>query len=140
MVIVTKQVIAIVDDDDSVREAVSGLVRSLGHAAVAFESGAALLRSDARGSISCMIADLQMPGMTGIELHQHLIALGERVPTILITAYPNESARERALQAGVKCYLSKPFSASELLACIGSVLGHTFGEQDGREDQTGSVN
>ena len=136
----TKKVIAIVDDDDSVRQAISSLLRSFGYAAVAFDSGAALLKSDARRTLSCLIADLQMRGMSGIELHQRLIASGERVPTILITAYPDETGRERALRAGVRCYLTKPFSAGELLACIASVLEHTSRERDEPLDQTGSVN
>ena len=72
--------------------------------------------------MSCVIADVQMPGMTGHELHNRLVASGQPTPTILITAFPDERARECALQAGVICYLSKPFSEDELLACIRSTL------------------
>ena len=117
-----KPVIAIVDDE-SVREALTSLIRSLGYAAVAFECAEDLLKSKRRRSVSCMIADVQMPGMTGVELHDRLVASGEPIPTILITAFPDERARERALQAGVICYLTKPFSEDELLACIRSTLG-----------------
>jgi FixJ family two-component response regulator len=118
-----KTVIAIVDDDRSVREALTSLVRSLGYRTMAFECAEDLLKSRRRRSVSCVIADVQMPGMTGIELHNRLVASGEPIPTILITAFPDERARERALQAGVIGYLTKPFSEDELLACIGSHLG-----------------
>lgn len=118
-----RPVIAIVDDDESVREALTSLIRSLGYAALAFECAEDLLKSKRRRSVSCVIADVQMPSMTGFELHNRLIASGEAIPTILITAFPDERARERALQAGVIGYLTKPFSEGELLACILSTLG-----------------
>ncbi|HZC96758.1 MAG TPA: response regulator, partial [Bradyrhizobium sp.] len=70
-----------------------------------------------------LITDMQMPGMTGLELHHRLAASFKPIPTILITAFPDERARERALQAGVICYLTKPFSEDDLLACIRSILG-----------------
>jgi FixJ family two-component response regulator len=117
-------VIAIVDDDQSVREALTSLVRSLGYVAMAFECAEDFLKSRRRRSMSCVIADVQRPGMTGFELHNRLVASGQPIPTILITAFPDERARERALQAGVICYLSKPFSEDELLACIRSILEH----------------
>jgi FixJ family two-component response regulator len=118
-----KAFIAIVDDDHSVREALTSLVRSLGYAAMAFECAEDLLKSKRRRSVSCVITDVQMPGMTGVELHNRLVASGEPIPTILITAFPDERARERALQAGVTCYLTKPFSEDHLLACIRTILG-----------------
>jgi FixJ family two-component response regulator len=116
-------VIAIVDDDQSVREALTSLVGSLGYVAMAFECAEDLLKSRRRPSVSCVIADVQMPGMTGLELHDRLTASGTPIPTILITAFPDERARERALQAGVIGYLAKPFSEDDLLACIRSTLG-----------------
>jgi FixJ family two-component response regulator len=116
-------VIAIVDDDHSVREALTSLVRSLGYVAMAFECAEDLLRSKRRRLVSSVIADVQMPGMTGLELHNHLVASGEPIPTILITAFPDERSRERALQGGVIGYLTKPFSEDDLLACIRSTLG-----------------
>ena len=119
-----KAVIAIVDDDHSVREALTSLIRSLGYVAIAFECAEDLLKSRRRRGVSCMIADVQMPGMTGLELHNRLVASDRPIPTILITAFSNERARERALQAGVTCYLAKPFSEEELLACMRSTLGH----------------
>jgi FixJ family two-component response regulator len=113
---------AIVDDDHSVREALTSLVRSLGYVVMAFECAEGLLKSRHRGSVSCLIADVQMPGMTGLELHNRLVASGEPIPTILITAFPDERARERALKSGVIGYLTKPFSEDDLLACIRSIL------------------
>jgi FixJ family two-component response regulator len=115
-------VIAIVDDDYSVREALTSLVRSLGYTAMAFECADDLLKANRR-RVSCVIADVQMPGMTGLELYNRLVASGEPIPTILITAFPDERARRHALQAGVNCYLPKPFRVDELLACIRSILG-----------------
>ena len=119
-------VIAIVDDDQSVREALTSLVRSLGYAAIAFERAEDLLSSRRRHGASCLIADVQMPGMTGLDLHNQLVTSGQPIPTILITAFPDETMRERALRAGVIGYLTKPFSEDDLLACIRSTLGpHT---------------
>ena len=119
-----KAVIAIVDDDQSVREALTSLVRSLGYVAMAFECAEDFLKSRRRRKVSCVIADVQMPGMTGLELHNRLVASGEPIPTILITAFPDERTRERALQAGAIGYLTKPFSEDDLLACIRLTLGH----------------
>jgi FixJ family two-component response regulator len=115
-------VIAIVDDDHSVREALTGLVRSLGYGAMAFERAEDFLKSKRRRSVSCVIADVQMPGITGLELYQRLSASGKPVPTILITAYPDDGVRERALSTGVIGYLSKPFDDDDLLACVRSAL------------------
>jgi FixJ family two-component response regulator len=115
-------VIAIVDDDLSVREALTSLVRSLGYAAIAFECAEDLLKSRRRRSVSCVIADVQMPGITGLELYHRLSASGNPIPTVLITAYPEDGARERALAAGVIGYLSKPFDENDLLACVRSAL------------------
>jgi FixJ family two-component response regulator len=112
--------IAIVDDDQSVREALTSLVRSLGYNAAAFASAEDLLKSRRCRSVSCIIADVQMPGMSGLELYQRLLASRRPIPTILITAYPDDGARERALSAGVIGYLSKPFDEDDLIACIRS--------------------
>jgi FixJ family two-component response regulator len=111
-------VIAVVDDDESVREALTGLMKSLGYRAVAFRSAAEFLNSKLRHSAACLIADVQMPGMTGPELYDRLVASGQPIPTILITAYPNETVRARVLNAGVQGFLTKPFSEDELLECM----------------------
>ena len=118
----TKPQISVVDDDESMREAIRGLMRSLGYRAQAFRSAEEFLTSRQVLHTCCLIADVQMPGMTGLELHRHLVALGKTIPTILITAYPDDSVRERALGDGVVGYLSKPFDENDLLACIRSSL------------------
>jgi FixJ family two-component response regulator len=83
-----------------------------------------LLKSTRRRGASCIIAGVQMPGMTGLELYTRLVASGEPIPAILITVFPDERTRERALQSCVSCYLIKPFSEDDLLACVGATLGH----------------
>jgi FixJ family two-component response regulator len=118
----TKPQISVVDDDESMREAIRGLMKSLGYTAEIFGSAEEFLSSGEVPRTSCLIADVQMPGMTGIELHRHLVASGKPIPTILITAYPDDGARERALGDGVVCYLSKPFDENDLLTCIRSSL------------------
>jgi FixJ family two-component response regulator len=114
--------ISIVDDDGSVREGLVSLMQSHGYLAEAFESGAGFLASDRRHRTDCLIADMHMPGMTGLELVEQLAAAGAAIPTILITARHDEGVRLRALQAGVLCYLTKPFKEDELLRCIRSAL------------------
>ena len=115
-------VIAVVDDDESVRQALQGLMKSLGYRARAYPNAEEFLEDRQRQPADCLIADVQMPGISGPELHARLAASGTPIPTILITAYPDERARLRALQAGVKGYLAKPFNESDLLACLKSVL------------------
>jgi FixJ family two-component response regulator len=114
--------ISIVDDDESVREGTKCLMRAVGFRAETFESAQNFLKSEGARRTSCLILDMQMPGMTGLELHERLVASGNPVPTILITAYPDDRVRARALKAGVICYLSKPFSEDHLLGCIESAL------------------
>jgi FixJ family two-component response regulator len=120
-----KPLISIVDDDESIREAIKGLVNSLGFTAEAFPCAEEFLKSNDRRRTACLIADVQMPGMTGLDLHSHLVASGEPLATILITAYPDERVRARALQEGVICYLTKPFTEDELLTCIRSIFGES---------------
>ena len=117
-----KPVIAIVDDDESVREATVSLMKVSGFAPEAFRCANEFLESDALRRTSCLIADVQMPGMSGIELHGRLVQSGSPIPTVLMTAYPDAKARSRALKAGVICYLTKPFSNHELLGCIRTAL------------------
>ena len=117
-----KSVIAIVDDDESVREALASLMNSLGYEAVPYSSADEFMESADRGRTACLITDVNMPGMTGPQLHQRLIKSGERIPTIFVTAYPDEAVRKNAAHAGVDCYLTKPFREDELLACVRSAL------------------
>jgi FixJ family two-component response regulator len=115
--------ISIVDDDESMREATKGLVRSFGYQAVTFESAEEFLGSDSVKDTSCLIADVQMPGLSGIDLQQRLIAQGHLMPTIFITAFPEEAMRQRALTAGAVGCLDKPFSEESLLKCLDTALG-----------------
>jgi FixJ family two-component response regulator len=116
-------VISIIDDDPSLREALLDLMSSLGFAAEAFASAQAFLESGALERISCLVADVQMPSLSGLELHSRLLASGRAIPTILITAYPNETRRARALKAGIIRYLVKPFSDDDLITAIQSAIG-----------------
>jgi len=117
-----KLMVSIVDDDPSVCEGLLDLLSSMGFAAEAFPRADEFLKSDRLDKTSCVIADVQMPGMSGLELHDHLVRSGKRVPVILITAFPKEADRGRALRTGVACYLAKPFSESDLITCIQSAL------------------
>jgi FixJ family two-component response regulator len=114
--------ISIIDDDQAVREATKGLVRSLGYNASAFASAEEFLGSERLNDTSCLITDLQMPGLSGIELQDRLIADGHRMPIIFITAYPEESIRARAMKAGAVCFMSKPYSDERLVGCIEKAL------------------
>jgi FixJ family two-component response regulator len=118
----TKNLISIIDDDEGMREAIRGLMRSLGFAVATFPSAADFLAYSNFPETSCLIADVQMSGMTGIELYSHLRGSGFSIPTILITAFPNDSVRARVLADGVICYLTKPFDEDALLGCIYSAL------------------
>jgi FixJ family two-component response regulator len=118
-----RPLICIVDDDELVREAVAGLMKSLGYHVASFASAEAFLSASGRLSrTACLIADINMPTMSGLDLYQRLSASATPLPTILITAYPDDSARKRALSAGVIGYLTKPFEEDDLLACIRSAL------------------
>jgi len=114
--------IAVIDDDAAVREALAGLMGSAGFTVQAFSSAQDFLASPNVRDMSCLIVDVQMPRMTGIELHRHLMESGYAIPTILITAFPDESVRARALADGVICYLTKPCSDDDLLGCVSSAL------------------
>jgi len=115
-------IIAVVDDDEAVRLGLSSLLRSLGYVVMTFASGQDFLRSPHRGDVSCLVSDIQIPGMSGLELHDRLVATNTPIPTILITGYPDNEARKHALDAGVLCYLKKPLVYDELLACIKTTL------------------
>jgi FixJ family two-component response regulator len=116
-------IISIVDDDASVREGLADLVSSMGCQPKTFQRAEHFLKSHWLRNASCLIADVQMPEMTGLELYSALEDLGVKIPTILITAFPNNDDRERALNAGVSRYLTKPFKKGELIKCIRSTLG-----------------
>jgi FixJ family two-component response regulator len=114
--------ISIVDDDEAVREATKDLVRSLGYRASTFSSAEEFLSSERLHDTSCVITDLHMPGLSGMELHSRLIAGGHRTPVIFITAFPEESVRARAMEAGAVCFMSKPYSEERLIGCLDRAL------------------
>ncbi len=114
--------VSIIDDDDIVREATKGLVRSLGYRVSTFGSAEEFLKSDLLVDTSCLITDLQMPGLSGIELQDKLIAGGRRFPIIFITAFPEESVRARAMKVGAAGFLSKPYSEERLIDCLDRAL------------------
>jgi FixJ family two-component response regulator len=116
----TTPLISIVDDDEDIRAALTDLMLAVGFTVEAFPSAADFLRSPNMHDTSCLIADIHMPRMTGLELHHHLMQSGYDIPTILITAYPDDSVRDRALDQGVICYLPKPIDEDDLFMCIRS--------------------
>jgi FixJ family two-component response regulator len=117
-----KTLISIIDDDDDVREALAGLMKSQGFTVEAFPSAVDFLACPNVRDTSCLIADVHMPQMSGIELHRRLVESGYAIPTILITAYPDDSVRARALADGIICYLTKPCDEDALLECVSSAL------------------
>jgi FixJ family two-component response regulator len=110
--------ISIVDDDQSFRDSLRRLLKSHGYTVAVFASAAEFLASTQLSATACLIADVHMPAMTGPELYQHMIASGHTVPTILITAHPEEGVRQRVLSLGVGGYLQKPLDETVLIACI----------------------
>ena len=117
-----RPLVAIVDDDQSMRDATSNLLEAAGMSTATFADAESFLRSAGERRAACLLADLRMPGMNGLELHQHLVASGTPIPTILITAYASEETRMRARKAGIVCCLAKPFAPEELLECVGRAL------------------
>jgi FixJ family two-component response regulator len=115
-------VVSIIDDDPSVREGTMDLLNSAGFAAEAFNDADEFLTSGRLDATSCLVADMRMPGKSGIELHDHLLRAGKEIPTIIITAYPRERDRAHALEAGVWGYLTKPFCEKDLLSSVRSAL------------------
>jgi FixJ family two-component response regulator len=115
-------IVSVVDDDESVRVATVKLVRVYGFVAYGFASGEEFLLSPRAADTSCLITDVSMPGMSGVDLQAHLIAQGKRLPVIFITAFPEESSQARALAAGAVCFLTKPFNGETLIKCISKAL------------------
>ena len=122
-------IVAIVDDDEAVGNAIELLMRSIGLVAQAFSSGEEFLRSPELNRTGCLVVDFNMPKMSGLDLHNNLSRSGKTIPTILITAYPSDEIRARALQAGVICYLPKPFDENSLLNCIQTALNRAKGNR-----------
>ena len=117
-----RTLISIVDDDQPFRESMRKLLMLSGYSVEEFPSAADFLASRSLSETACLVADVHMPGMTGVELYARLISLGYAIPTILVTAYPDEAVRNRALKDGVVCYLGKPVDDEILDRCLLSAL------------------
>ena len=114
--------ISVVEDDQFFRESMRRLMRSLGYDVAGFPSAADFLASSRLAETACLIADVHMPAMTGLELYEHLVEAGYAIPTILVTAYPDDVDRSRALNDGVVCYLRKPVDEEHLMRCLRNTL------------------
>ena len=114
--------ISVVEDDQFFRDSMGRLLRSLGYTVEAFRSAADFLASSRLTETACLIADVHMPAMSGIELYQHLVKRGRAIPTILVTAYPNDIDQARALNDGIICYLRKPIDEQHLIRCLRAAL------------------
>ena len=122
-----RPLVAIVDDDESIRNATRDLLRAAGFSTATFEDAESFLGSASRASASCVVADMRMRGMTGVKLYQELVASGHAIPTVIITAHPEELTQARAREAGITCYLSKPFAPDELIECVRVALAKPRG-------------
>jgi FixJ family two-component response regulator len=121
--------ISVVEDDRFFRESMRRLMRSLGYSVEAFPTAADFLASPRLAETACLIADVHMPGMTGLELHRRLVETGYAIPTILVTAYPDEDVKARALKDGIVCYLRKPVDQEHLLRCVHAALRPGDGDE-----------
>lgn len=114
--------IAIVDDDPSIRAGIEDLFRAAGYCASTFDSAESFLDSPASASAACLVTDIRMRGMNGLDLHRRILATGRVLPTIVISAHRRELAEVRAHEAGIRCFLTKPFTPDELLECVRAAL------------------
>jgi FixJ family two-component response regulator len=121
-----RSLVSVVEDDLFFRESMRRLIRSLGYRVEGFASAADFLASPLLAETACLIADVNMPAMTGLELCRHLSDVGRAIPTILVTAYPKDVDRKRAFTDGVVCYLRKPVDEQQLKRCLHAAL--TSGE------------
>jgi FixJ family two-component response regulator len=117
-----RKLVAIVDDDKSIRNATQDLLNAAGFSTATFADAESFLDSASRANTACVVADMRMPGMTGLQLHQQLLAAGQGIPTIIMTAHPEEITQTRAREAGITCFLIKPFEPDELLDCLRAAL------------------
>jgi len=125
-----RSLVSVVEDDQFFREPMRRLMRSLGYQVEAFASAADFLAFPRPGETACLIADVNMPMMTGVELHRHLIDSGHAIPTILVTAYAENDVESRALKDGVTCYLRKPVDEKHLERCLLAALQRREGPGD----------
>jgi FixJ family two-component response regulator len=122
-VAITGGLISVVDDDESIRRTTTFLIESFGFRAAAFESAENFLKSGQLHETSCLIVDVQMPGMNGLELQSELAAAGYDIPIVFVTAYDNKASRQQAMQAGAVAFLAKPFGDEQLLQTVRLALG-----------------
>ena len=115
-----QSLISIVDDDQSFRDSMRRLLKSLGYPVAVFPSAGEFLTSPKLAATACLVADVHMPAITGIELYKQLIETGHAIPTILVTGYPNARVGERMRTLGVECYLRKPLDEVVLIGCLRS--------------------
>ena len=125
--------ISIVDDDESVRRTTKLLVESFGYRAAVFESAESFLKSSQLYETSCLVVDVQMPGMNGLQLQSQLAAEGHSIPIIFITAYGDQESRRQGVQAGAIAFLYKPFSDAQLLKSIRSAFMLKNGDRDNED-------
>jgi FixJ family two-component response regulator len=116
------KMVAIVDDDDLMRNALQGLLKSVGLPAQVFASAEEFLKSGQQHQAGCLVADIRMPGMSGLELQAKLNADHCRIPTIFITAHGDEKMRMQALRAGAVEFMAKPFDDEALLESLRAAL------------------
>ena len=114
--------ISVIDDDEHLRNAIKNLVQSLGYCVYTFASAEEFLRSPNANDTSCLITDIQMPGMSGVDLQARLTDHGHRASVIFITAYPDERVQALALKAGAVCCLNKPFDGKALIECLDEAM------------------
>src|SRR5258708_34607166 len=129
----TRNLISVVDDDESIRRTTKLLIESFGYRAAVFESAEVLLRSGQLHDTSCLIVDIHMPGINGLQLQSQLVAEGCSIPIIFITAYGNAESRRQAMQAGAVAFLDKPFSDAQLLKYIRTALTFEVASRTRRE-------
>ena len=132
---VSPPLISVVDDNDAVRESLKGLIRSVGFAVEDFPSAERFLNSDHLNDTRCLILDVRMPGMGGLELQRRLVKSSRDIPIIFITAHGDEAARSQALKDGAADYLFKPFSEQALLNAINAALGFDLSKK--KQNRTG---
>jgi FixJ family two-component response regulator len=118
--------IAVVDDDECMREALGNLLMSMGLEVRAFATAEDFLASPCRSSVACLVSDVQLPGMGGLELQRRIVADGNALPIILITAFPRDHVRRQAEQQGAVALLAKPFDGSRMADCIKRALQISF--------------
>ena len=117
--------IAVVDDEKTIRDATQDLLNAAGFSTFTFENAKSFLGSPVRASVACLVTDMRMPGMSGLELYEHLAKSGAGLPTVIISSHPVANVRERARQAGITCVVIKPFTPDELLECVSEALARS---------------